>query len=580
LSSYYIISINNNQLLQAEEYNYKAYKLCLKIYGNNHVKTANTLCSSAVFLLHRKQFKKSIKFFKEAENIGYSLSNTNNSVMPISYNGLAYVFKKIGDYDNSYNYFKKAIQIGKSIKDMRLPIYYCDLARIQKIKKNAEKAYETYQKSISVSQSIIKNTNPENHKFYEQIIYYCYNDLSEIELTVNNIQQAKHFHKQALRVLEDSQSSISSFFEAYKRFEIPAKMAVYQKEYKPAIELFNKAQKAIIEEYKGFEVGKDLANIIHQIGECYSALNQNQKALSTYQNAVKAVCNNFRPKSIKNLPAIEQIYNKRSAIVSLSYKAGTLLELYNEKRNQDYLLQAFQTYQLIDELLPITRRDYVEENSKFHLADETKGIYEKAIDTCFRLNQLSDDEEYLKVAFQFSESSKAIVLQEKLQADFALQGMEESVQQQDIDFRSKIAFYQSSINTNKATKGDEKQLKDWQNKLWVCKEAYERFQQKIEQENPSYYAVKYAQSISTIEKLQDELQANTALIEYFKGEDNLYTFVITKKTYTVHQANMCNQQQLADMQLVKKLIHQFNKRGNLVDYESFKTLGYSFNYYT
>jgi len=504
----------NNELIEAEKYANDAYHFCIKTYGFWHKKTAETLSDKALFLDYRKEFENSRKAYLKAIQINQSLIEADIITLAAFYNGLSHVYKSIGDYSNCLKYFQKAALIAESLKDDTLGTHYCDLARIQKITNKIEEAIQTYKKSISISRNMILNTRKENHKYYEQIIYYCYNDLSEIELTKRELHQAKQYHLKAIQVLENSKSDLSTFFEAYKRFEIPAKMMVYQKEYKQAIELFKKAEATIVEEYQGFEVGKDLANIIHQIGECHTALNQYRKALQTYQNAIKAVCNNFQPESIKDLPNIEQIYNKRSAVASLSYKAAAWLMLYDEQQNQDYLLQAFQTYQLIAILLPVTRRDYVEENSKFQLADETKGIYEKAIDTCLHLHQKSADKKYLQAAFQFSESSKAIVLQEKLQADFALTGMEESVQQKDIDYRSKIAFYQNAINTSKATKGDSNQIENWESKLWKCKEDYERFQQKIEIENPNYYQVKYAQSLTSISNLQDRLPADTALIKY------------------------------------------------------------------
>jgi len=219
--------------------------------------------------------------------------------LAVSINALGQVYRMIGDYQKALDSFKRSIKISLSNKDPNLPIYYFDLARIQKITNNLEQAYQTYQKSNTTGKKIIRRAKPEKHKFYEQIIYNCNNDLSEIELTKGDSKQAKQYHRQALQVLKDSKSPISNFFEAYKRFEIPAKMWVYQKKYIDAIDLFKKAKAAIIEEFQGFEVGKDLANILHQMGECYTALNQHQEALQTYQHAVESRSNRF---TIKEVP--------------------------------------------------------------------------------------------------------------------------------------------------------------------------------------------------------------------------------------------------------------------------------------
>jgi len=420
---------------------------------------------------------------------------------------------------------------------------------------------------------IAQCTSP-NKKFHEQIIYFCYNDLSEIELYKSNLQLSKEYHQQALQVLENSKSGINTFFEGYKRFEIPAKIYTKQEKYSKAIKQLQKAKEAIVLEHQGFEVGKDLANIIHQIGECYINLKQYDKALISYQNALIAVCNTFSNKDASKLPSIEEIYNKRSAIASLSYKAATFLLIVEEQNQIEVLEQAYRTYQLIAELIPVTRRDYVEENSKFQLAEETKDIYEKAIETCFRLHHLSKEETYLHQAFYFAESSKAIVLQENLQASYALEGVDESIQRQDISYRSKIAFYQNSINTNKTIKGNETQIENWQKELYKCKEAYEDFLKQIEQDYPNYYKVKYAHSLASISSIQKTLTSETALVEYFSGHENIYVFIITVDQFFVYTTATNKQLSDKDIKQFNQFIHQPDRSGSSEIFQTFKNLSH------
>jgi len=563
-ADYYI----ENELLLAERYAKKAYQVAIDV--SQPIVIADILHNMAVFYWLRKAFETSIDYFKKSIKINSNIGEPNK--LANSINGLGYVYRGIGDYQNALNSFNHAVEISIKNNSENLAPYYFDLARTQKITNKTKDAFQTYKKGIIVAQSMIAESKHELHKFYEQIIYNCYNDLSEIELINSNLPQANHFHQKALQVLENSKSNVNTFFEAYKRFEIPAKILMVQKDFNQAIQLFDKAERAIIEEYQGFEVGKDLANIIHQIGDCYLQLNEYEKALETYQRAIKAVCNQFCCDRIESLPGIEEIYNKRSVIESLSYKASTWLKLYGQK--QQYLLRALETYQLIAQLLPLTRKDYVEENSKFQLAEETKGIFQKAIDTCILLEQLTNDQKYKKLAFQFAESAKAIVLQEHIQANHAIKGVDEPIQQKDMDLRSKIAFYQNAINTHQTTQGDEKQMEKWQAELFQCKEQYEAFQKEIESQYPQYYAIKYANNLTNVETLQKKLPHNSALIEYFLGEDNPYGFVITHNSFEVHHLQVCYKELKKEIGAFKKLVEYLNTFGCEKEFDDFKKMAH------
>jgi len=549
----------------------QAYKIALKINEPKSLQIADLLHNKALFLRLRKSFKKSRDCFKKAIEI---MANTKESSdIEVTINGLAYVYRNIGDYQKALDTFKYAIEIADKDDENLAPFYY-DLARTQKMANKIEEAYQTYQKSITTAQKMIAQKELENHKFYEQIIYNCNNDISEIELNKFDLKQAKHYHAKALKVLNDSAHPVNTFFEGYKRFEIPAKIYIQEEKYEKAIEQLQKAKAAVIEEYKGFEVGKDLAKIIHQIGDCYINLEQYDKALAIYQEALITVCNNFQNEDINALPTIENIYNKRSAIASLSYKAATLLSIFEEQNKIKALEQAYQSYQLITELIPVTRRDYVEENSKFQLADETKGIYEKAIETCLNLHRLKNDEAYLQQAFYFAESSKAIVLQENLQANFALDDMEESIQQQDISYRSKIAFYENSINTNKTIAGNKAKIETWKKERYKCKEAYEDFLKQIENNYPNYYTAKYAHSIAPVASVQKIFTPGTALIEYFIGHKCIYVFIITNEQFNVRTIQIDQTLLKKDIQQFKQFTEQPDRSGSLETYNAFKTTAY------
>jgi len=100
----------------------------------------------AVFHRLRKTFRTSIEYFKKSIKITSGLPESNN--LADSINGLAYVYRTIGDYQKALNSFERAIEITLSNDDTNLAVFYYDLARTQKITNKIELAYDNYRISI------------------------------------------------------------------------------------------------------------------------------------------------------------------------------------------------------------------------------------------------------------------------------------------------------------------------------------------------------------------------------------------------------------------------------------------------
>jgi len=152
--------------------------------------------------------------------------------------------------------------------------------------------------------------------------------------------------------------------------------------------------------------------------------------------------------------------------------------------------------------------------------------------------------------------------------------MGESIQQRDIDYRSKIAFYENSINTNKTIAGKEEQLKNWQNELFKCKDEYEDFLKQIEKDYPNYYTLKYASSIANVKSIQKTLKPETTVIEYFTGNNNIYVFVVSRDQFYVHCIKIDRASFEEDIQQFRQLIDQPDRTGSVNIYENFRTLSH------
>ena len=61
-----------------------------------------------------------------------------------------------------------------------------------------------------------------------------------------------------------------------------------------------------------------------------------------------------------------------------------------------------------------------------------------------------------------------------------------------------------------------------QERLLEAKGTYNQFVLQLENDYPHYYQLKYDNTVSTLEEVQNELKVGTTLIEFFAGEKQLF----------------------------------------------------------
>lgn len=557
--TYYINSNNIKAIKHAE--------IALK-YAQKHLEKTDTnyldaLHNNAFFYTDRLLFGEAIELFKEVIEIDKKLSHTDNEQKALTYNSLAYVYQSMYDFESASHFFQKAIDlVNDENKTENLPAFHSDLGNALVLKGDTSKAIAQYK----VSLKLILEDEEDANIYLKRVAFKCYTELSEIYLNQNDLFNFNLFNGKATNLYQQFGKEL---FKDFKYYELQGDLVVNQNLFEDAIANYKKAEKALIDEQEGFGKGGMLAKLISKQGNCYAQLNLFEKAIQNYQKALYAICKPIDNLGLNSNPTIHFFYDKRTGIEILSYKAKAFRHLYQKTKQLKYLQFAKDTYHLIAELLPITRRDFLEENSKFQLANETNNIFEEAIETCYQLYQINKDDQYLKDAFFFIENSKAIVLQEAMQKQTAIKGLNDSLQSKDIKFKADIAYYENLIGVTVNKKANAIYIKQWKEALFELKETYEAFKQQIEVENPNYYTLKYATAIADLEEVQENLNSQMALIEYFVGKKNLYIFLVEKDKYKLFKLTT-DAQLKQDIDCLKEYIRTPPSKANFKNnYEPF-----------
>jgi CHAT domain-containing protein/tetratricopeptide (TPR) repeat protein len=287
----------------------------------------------------------------------------------------------------------------------------------------------------------------------------------------------------------------------------------YLKDYDKALLFYRKALETIADDQYG------RVRIISNIGEVYWRKKNYQTALQYFQTALDTLHFDDRQKPATLTQTIRLTPYKEYLLAIIQNKADTWLD-YAQSRprnHRPFLQEALKRYQIADQMIDIMRFEQAGQQSKLYWRQKTHSMYERAIETAYRLN---DSE----IAFHFFEKSRAVLLSDKLNEMGARQELPPHQAQQEQDFRQRINTMQNALS---ALKPGNRSYDSTRTVLLTEQEKLDAFLKKLEQENPIYYRYKFDNTVPSLARLQNWLKdRKSTLVSYFVGDSALYSLAI------------------------------------------------------
>ncbi|HET9277686.1 MAG TPA: CHAT domain-containing protein, partial [Flavitalea sp.] len=225
--------------------------------------------------------------------------------------------------------------------------------------------------------------------------------------------------------------------------------------------------------------------------------------------------------SILKNPTLEEItlINTNEFIhVYLNNKTEYLLSRYRQTKDPTFLKACLQTALLTDSVIKFIRREHTGEQSKLFWRNRTREFFTNALDACF----LSNDP---KLAFYFMESSRAVILADKINELGASSFLPLAETLQEQKFREAVIIEQQDLSS---TKQGTEEYRQSTYRLLQKKEQLDRFLQSLEKNYPAYYQYKYSEVVPTLAELQTYLSANRqSFVHYFIGDTVSFALGIT-----------------------------------------------------
>ena len=434
-----------------------------------------------------------------------------------------------------------------------------------------------YKQSLAILENIkdIKESDYSKQQYLEHK-KNIYDIFIRNYLKLKELEPAAFYVDESIKLYRNEDELPSNLLESKGR------LFFYQKKFEEA----EKVMKSIIirherafsnsnkDEY--LSTYNNISTIYSILGQALYALGKYEEALLSFQKSLAVNLSDFEDINDINQPtSIQNAFRAEQVLISLHQKAITLEAINTEKSKQ----QALNAYQVASEWMETMRQSMAFDASKENL-NSYSDIYKNAVSLAAELYQSTNKEEYLDMAFEWSEKEKAVILLDNLigeQGKLATNVPEDLLEREANLKRNLTFFQQKRLELEDEKDSDNYQLNeqrftDANIQLAKLKDTLQTYYQ-------SYFNLEYQSSIATISTVQkDLLQPQQALVQYFTTDSLFYVFVIDKENSQLLTLpkGAKESQQLEDLQanLQQTNVANQTERENFQDYVRLAHQGY------
>jgi CHAT domain-containing protein/Tfp pilus assembly protein PilF len=493
--------------------------------GFQNLELAKGFQKLAFKYLRDKDFDRALELYKKALAIQLEVLGKNHPEVAKTYNSIALIYwhkKQPVDAEMSYlkSYGIKLRQFAGVPEDADKKFHIMDGGGKYK-KGEFRKARDHFNRTVDEYQRLYGQNNPLFTLLYEQI--------GILHALEGNYDSALQYIRKAFNIrLEVYGDLTSEAAVGYLNIGICLRL---KGDYEEALRFLNTGLRINSENLGKFH--PETADIYYQLGNLYYQRMQLEEALSFFQRSLMALVPGFKDGRITDNPSLDPVSPKDKLLEVLTAKANTLRMKYLRHPEQtESLYSAFSTYSLISRLVETMRRGYKSESYKLIFGEQIHPIYQKAIHTALMLYDITGNPRFKEAAFVLSEKSKAVVLAEALNEAKAKQfaGIPQPLLEKEENLKKELTHYDTYLQKEYYKKNpDPNKTGNLEEHYYTLKLEYLRLIDHFEDNYKKYYDLKYKSPTVNIKRIQQSLDPDTAVMEYFIGDNVLHIFVLWDK---------------------------------------------------
>ena len=457
------------------------------------------------------------------------------------YIGIAHIYKYKQDFNQAEKFADRAMDIGlKSYGEFNpnMTFVYTSYANILISEKKYKEAIELLTKGLKIREK----TYGFNHKWSCE----SYIHVADAYVLDEQFDQAEKYFRKAIDIGKSTQSIL---YLAEAKTSL-AKMYCDENIKNEEVEMLLKES---LKTFKNIYGNKSdiIADVFYYLAK--NAKNRNDKKVFFSYLVQTYDAGNYNEKYLNKIIAPFQVLD------ALGLQSDWYEQEFNNNQNIDLLKVKFTLIDKQSNLIKYLQNNYSSEISKISLANNYREVFEKGLNTCWVLYHKTKDQKYLEKAFELSEINRNTTLLEGLQeikyklfSEIPKDLLEfEKALQQDLA-QVKMDLYYSKNSSNP----DKEELSNLLDKRILISIELDSLHNVYTEKFPKYKNLKFSNKTIHISDVQNSLDAHTQFIIYFLGENNLYTFNITKEEVTLLKSKIANEIVEKTISLKSKLLTQ------------------------
>ncbi len=527
------IGITQSQLGQIElafENIHTALNINNLAFGGEHPATAETLGALGTIYSIQGEDDRATKIIQTAIDIFKKENSEEQNIVVELYYQLGNAFINKGNYDLGLMNTQRGLTILEGLKGTEHPSrapFLNNIGKIKTLSGNYSQALNFYQQALDLVEFHKGALHPD--------LAESNNNIAAVLRTRGELDSALIFYKKALeineKVFDESHPNVAESWGHIGDVYFELNM------YDQALAFYNNAFTKYQDTYKSGHIA--LAKVEQQIGKTYLKKGGLEVALVHFQNALNTnVPFQYEIFDVSRNPPEEKALDKNLFLSTLALKAQTQTKLFLSKKKIIHLELAYKNFLLCDKIIDDIRRSFIEYNDQLIFNRIASQVYEEAIYNCLVLKNQTEDKKYVEQAFYFSEKSKSNALLQSFSNEKALvfADLPDSLEAKEVSLKISIAVIQKQLTDALQAKDSVKTIIA-QERLLEAKGVYNQFVLQLENDYPRYYQLKYDNSVTTLEEVQNDLEVGTTLIEFFSGERQLFIFSINSNEVHIDLVN-------------------------------------------
>ena len=473
-------------------------------------------------VLYRNQGKYDIAldYFSEAEKIFLNEQDLKNLAGIYSNKGLTY--KDLGDYFQALKYLNNSLNL------------YLDSDENDITKINIGKVYNNLG-IVFLRQGSYANALDAFEQSMEYKKIYQPKDLSTAYSNCAQVYQERGDYEEADRYYQLSiDNKITYYGESYFKLAESyinfGQLKIIQKNEEEGKIFFRKAEEIYLQNFG--EKNPFLANVYLPEGNLYLSNNNFRSALERYQLSLICALEDFSDTNIFVNPEPHNLNPEIRTLNILRNKANALYAYHHSISDAsiEILDECLKTYDLTLDLIAMMRGSFLNDESKLFLTDNTRSIFNSALDIAYDGYRKTGDKKYMHKAFEYAEKGKAALVSAAISdlENKKIYGIPLEIQLKEKDILAETEFYKKNIyNVRLRTNPDSAKINLWQRKILDLSKEYDSLLNYLQINYPDYYALKYDHRVVTLEEVQESLGPDESVVEYALTDSSLFITVIS-----------------------------------------------------